>query len=92
MVAVGTTVVRALEACALEHGAELAAVEEGETSLVIGAQLQPRVVTGLLTGMHPAGTSHFELLQAFAPRALLERANMYAEQAGYLQHEFGDSS
>jgi S-adenosylmethionine:tRNA ribosyltransferase-isomerase len=92
VIAAGTTVVRALEACALEHGPELAPIEEAETSLVIGPQLKPRVVGGLLTGIHPAGTSHFELLQAFAPRALLERANMYAEQAGYLQHEFGDSS
>jgi S-adenosylmethionine:tRNA ribosyltransferase-isomerase len=92
VVAAGTTVVRALEACALAHGAELAPTAEAETTLVLGPRFELQVVNGLLTGMHPAGTSHFELLQAFAPRALLERANVYAEQSGYLQHEFGDSS
>jgi S-adenosylmethionine:tRNA ribosyltransferase-isomerase len=41
--------------------------------------------------MHSRGTSHFALLEAFAPRALLERALEHAERAGYLEHEFGDS-
>jgi S-adenosylmethionine:tRNA ribosyltransferase-isomerase len=45
----------------------------------------------LLTGLHEPGTSHFSLLEAFAPRALLERSFRHAEREGYLQHEFGDS-
>ena len=52
---------------------------------------RPRVVDGLLTGVHQPGESHFDLLQAFAPEALLRRALAHAEQEGYLAHEFGDS-
>lgn len=89
VLAVGTTVVRALESSALEHGRVSAGA--GEARLVIGPGFRPRVVDGLLTGMHEPGTSHFALLSAFAPRALLERALAVAERAGYLQHEFGDS-
>ena len=90
VIAAGTTVVRALEACALAHGPELAA-GEAEATLVLGPSFAPQVAGGLLTGMHPQGTTHFELLQAFAPRSVLEHANAHAEREGYLQHEFGDS-
>jgi S-adenosylmethionine:tRNA ribosyltransferase-isomerase len=48
-------------------------------------------VDGLLTGIHEPGTSHFELLAAFAPRALLDAALGHAAAEGYLGHEFGDS-
>ena len=40
---------------------------------------------------HQPRESHFDLLQAFAPEALLRRALAHAEQEGYLAHEFGDS-
>jgi len=49
------------------------------------------VVDGLLTGTHEPSASHFALLHAFAPAALLARASEHAERAGYLTHEFGDS-
>jgi CheY-like chemotaxis protein len=52
----------------------------------------PRLVDGLLTGLHEPGESHFELLQAFAPRDLLEEALAHAAREGYLGHEFGDRS
>jgi len=89
VVAVGTTVVRALEASAAEHGEPRAGA--GEAKLVLGPGFVPRVVTGLFTGMHPEGTSHFALMTAFAPRELLERAMQHAEREGYLEHELGDS-
>lgn len=89
VVAAGTSVVRALEASTDRHG-KLEA-RAGQTSLRLGADYRPRIVSGLLTGMHEPGTSHFELLQAFAPRELLLTATAYAAQVGYLQHEFGDS-
>jgi len=89
IVAVGTTVTRALESSAAEHGR--LEPGEGEARLVLGPGFRPRITTGLLTGMHSRGTSHFALLEAFAPRALLERALEHAEHAGYLEHEFGDS-
>jgi S-adenosylmethionine:tRNA ribosyltransferase-isomerase len=89
IVAVGTTVTRALESSAAEHGR--LEPGEGEARLILGPGFRPRITTGLLTGMHSRGTSHFALLEAFAPRALLERALEHAERAGYLEHEFGDS-
>lgn len=91
VVAAGTTVVRALESAALERADGALEAHEGEAKLVIGPGFRPRVVDGLLTGMHAPGTSHFALLEAFAPRALLEQASDHAERAGYLEHEFGDS-
>jgi S-adenosylmethionine:tRNA ribosyltransferase-isomerase len=89
VLAVGTTVVRALESSALRDGRVHAG--EGEASLVIGPGFVPRATDGLLTGLHEAGTSHFALLEGFAPRGLLERGLTHAASAGYLQHEFGDS-
>ncbi len=91
VVAVGTTVVRALEGAAAAGEGRLHP-GPGVTDLRIGAAYRPRVVDGLLTGIHEPGTSHFALLTAFAPTALLERAYQYAEAAGYVGHEFGDSS
>jgi S-adenosylmethionine:tRNA ribosyltransferase-isomerase len=89
VVAIGTTVTRALEAAALTHGRLIAG--EGEATVVLGPGFRPRVVDGLFTGMHARGTSHFALLRAFAPEELLERAAAHAEYEGYLEHEFGDS-
>lgn len=89
VIAVGTTVVRALESSASRHGSPRAGTAEAE--LRLGPGFVPRVVSGLLTGMHEPGTSHFELLEAFAPRTLLDRAAELAARHGYLQHEFGDS-
>jgi S-adenosylmethionine:tRNA ribosyltransferase-isomerase len=88
VVAVGTTVVRALESAARARGGLLAG--EGHATLVLGPRFERRVVSGLLSGLHEEGTSHFALLEAFADRALLARANRHAAGAGYLQHEFGD--
>jgi S-adenosylmethionine:tRNA ribosyltransferase-isomerase len=91
VIAVGTTVARALEGCAALHHGELVA-GAGITDLILHGGFRPKVVDGLLTGMHDPTESHFELLSAFAPEALLRRAHAHAEEAGYLCHEFGDSS
>ncbi|HYV65142.1 MAG TPA: S-adenosylmethionine:tRNA ribosyltransferase-isomerase [Myxococcales bacterium] len=90
VLAVGTTVVRALEGAALRNGGRLAA-SAGETDLVVGPGYRPAVVDGLLTGVHEKGASHYALLHAFAPAGLLERAHEHSERGGYLTHEFGDS-
>jgi S-adenosylmethionine:tRNA ribosyltransferase-isomerase len=90
VVAVGTTVVRALEGRAAQGGGRLEP-GEGVTDLLLGPGFVPRVVDGLLSGMHEPGTSHFTLLQAFAPPELLRAASVLAESRGYLGHEFGDS-
>lgn len=88
VVAVGTTVVRALESVAVTG------VTEGWTDLVLGPDRPARVVDGLLTGLHEPEASHLRLLQAVAGRGLVERA--YADVTGpgapaYLWHELGDS-
>jgi S-adenosylmethionine:tRNA ribosyltransferase-isomerase len=88
VVAAGTSVVRALESAAGRHGPR---ASTGVTNLRVGPEYQPRVVDGLLTGIHEPGTSHFELLQAFAPREALDAALAFAEAHGYLGHEFGDA-
>jgi S-adenosylmethionine:tRNA ribosyltransferase-isomerase len=63
----------------------------GITDLKIDACLRPRIVDALLTGMHEPTSSHFQLLQAFAPAALITGAYAEAARAGFLEHEFGDS-
>lgn len=88
VIAVGRSVARGLEGRALEHG-KLAA-GEGSTRLRIGPGYRRQIVDGLFTGMHEPTESHYALLAAFAPRALLDRARAEAEAAGYLGHEHGD--
>ena len=90
VVAVGTSAVRALEGAAARHGGRLAA-DAGETDLLLGPGFRPRVVDGLLTGVHETTVSHYALLRAFASDELLSRATAHSARAGYLSHEFGDS-
>jgi S-adenosylmethionine:tRNA ribosyltransferase-isomerase len=90
VVAVGTTVTRALEGAAAIGGGRLVA-GIGTTDLHLGPRTRRNVVDGILTGAHDAGTSHFRLLEAFAPPPLLSRAHDLAEASGYRSHEFGDA-
>jgi len=91
VVAVGTTVVRALESAAA--GGRVHATT-GWTSLVLGPGRPATVVGGLLTGLHEPEASHLDLLAAVAGPGLVSRA--YADitgagAPGYLWHEFGDT-
>jgi S-adenosylmethionine:tRNA ribosyltransferase-isomerase len=89
VVAVGTTVVRALEQAAA--GAGLVRAGAGLATQRIGAATRLRVVDALLSGTHEPGTSHYELLRAFTDDATLRRADGELEARGYRTHEFGDS-
>lgn len=89
VVAVGTTVVRALESAARDHGT-VAAVG-GWTDLVVTAERGVRAVDGLITGWHDPDASHVELLEAVGGRDLIERSYAEALAAGYRRHEFGDA-
>jgi S-adenosylmethionine:tRNA ribosyltransferase-isomerase len=80
VIAVGTTVVRALES---EH-------DEGWTDLVIGPDTPIESLDGLLTGFHDSDSSHLSMLEAISGRELLERSYAEAAERGYLRHEFGD--
>jgi S-adenosylmethionine:tRNA ribosyltransferase-isomerase len=88
VVAVGTTVVRALETVADADGT--VAPGEGRTSLVVTAQRGLRAVDGLLTGWHEPEASHQLMLEAAAGTELLGRSYQAAAARGYLWHEFGD--
>jgi S-adenosylmethionine:tRNA ribosyltransferase-isomerase len=88
VVAVGTTVVRALESAADADG--LVIPTRGWTDLVITAERGVRVVDGLLTGFHEPAASHLAMLAAIAGPAHLEQAYRAALAGGYLWHEFGD--
>ncbi len=89
VVAVGTTVTRALESAA--DGDGIARAASGWTELVLGPQRPARVVDGLITGWHAPGASHLRLLQAVAGAELVAQAYDEALRERYLWHEFGDS-
>jgi len=94
VIAVGTTVVRALEGAAaagrLRAGAGSTGIA-GVTDLRIAPGFRLRVVDGILSGTHAAGESHYALLSAFADRGLLERAIAVADARGFQTHELGDA-
>jgi S-adenosylmethionine:tRNA ribosyltransferase-isomerase len=87
VIAVGTTVVRALESAV--SGGEAAAAS-GWTDLIVTPERGVAVVDGLVTGFHEPEASHLDLLRAFADDALLQSTYAHALGAGYLWHEFGD--
>jgi S-adenosylmethionine:tRNA ribosyltransferase-isomerase len=89
VIAVGTTVTRALETVAAPHG-EVAAAS-GWTSLTITPERGVRAVDGLITGWHEPDASHLQLLEALGGRALVERSYAEAIALRYRWHEFGDS-
>jgi S-adenosylmethionine:tRNA ribosyltransferase-isomerase len=89
VVAVGTTVVRALETVAQPDGSIEAAA--GWTNLVITPQRGLWLVDGMITGWHEPEASHLEMLEASAGPELLARSYDAALECGYLWHEFGDS-
>jgi len=87
VIAVGTTVLRALES-AVEDGEVIAA--SGWTDLVIDAQHCVRTIDGILSGFHDSNATHIWALRAFLDRNLLESAYDEAAQHAYYYHEFGD--
>ncbi|MGH9069451.1 MAG: S-adenosylmethionine:tRNA ribosyltransferase-isomerase [Acidimicrobiales bacterium] len=89
VVAVGTTVVRALETVADVGGR--AHPGAGWTELVVTPERGVRVVDGLVTGWHEPRASHLDLLEGVAGRSLLEASYRAALDQGYLWHELGDS-
>jgi S-adenosylmethionine:tRNA ribosyltransferase-isomerase len=90
VVAVGTTVVRALETVTDEAGNVHPG--EGTTDLVLGAERGLRATDGLITGWHEPRSSHLRLLEALTGHDFLEKVYEVAVEHGYLWHEFGDSA
>jgi S-adenosylmethionine:tRNA ribosyltransferase-isomerase len=88
VIAVGTTVVRALETVALPFGHVEA--DTGWTRHVVTPARGVRVVDGLLTGWHEPDASHLLMLEAIGGRTLIDDSYREAREHGYLWHEFGD--
>ncbi len=90
VIALGTTVTRALE-----HAAQRGRLQAGRG--VATQRLGPQhrgwlqVVDAIVSGTHEPGSSHHGLLHAFAPAALMQRVDRTLEAHGYRTHEFGDS-
>ncbi len=94
VVAIGTTVVRALE-----HSA-MAAALKGSPYISPGAAIaiqkiaagtRLRIVDAIVSGVHEPATSHYQLLRAFADDKTLKEADALMRARGYRTHEFGDS-
>ena len=89
IVAVGTTVVRALEAASHAGGGVAAGHGVARGRISKGSKLA--VADFLLTGVHEPGDSHFELLRAFADDLVLARMSERLNECRFQGHDFGDS-
>lgn len=89
IVAIGTTVVRALEHATTPAGDVQAGY--GVATQRISAETPLHVVDAIVSGVHEPATSHYQLLSAFTDAATLRRADNALEASGYRTHEFGDS-
>lgn len=89
IVAIGTTVVRALEHAAQHDG--IVGPGDGLATQRIDGATALRVVDAIITGTHEPGTSHYELLGAFASSETLQRLDRELTVRDYRTHEFGDS-
>jgi S-adenosylmethionine:tRNA ribosyltransferase-isomerase len=89
IIAIGTTVVRALEHAATGRGSVTAGPGVATQRITATSRLQ--IVDAIVSGVHEPATSHFQLLNAFASRSTLEEADAAMSARGYRTHEFGDS-
>jgi S-adenosylmethionine:tRNA ribosyltransferase-isomerase len=87
IVAIGTTVVRALE-----HAGRSGRVKAGPgvANQRIGPQSRLNVVDAIVSGTHDVASSHYQLLGALARADVLQQADDEMLARGYLTHEFGD--
>jgi S-adenosylmethionine:tRNA ribosyltransferase-isomerase len=91
VIALGTTVVRALESTAVNRGPDgVLPPSAGWTHHVVTPETGLAVVDGLITGLHEPRSSHLHMLNAFAGEPLLRRCYAAAVEYSYLWHEFGD--
>ena len=89
VVAVGTTVVRALESTVDRRGTVHPG--RGWTDLVVTPAEGVGAVDGLVTGWHEPEATHLAMLEAVAGREALVAAYELAFRRGLRWHEFGDS-
>jgi len=89
VIAIGTTVVRALEHASAHAGVVVPG--EGIADQRLGPSSRLRVVDAILSGTHEPGSGHYQLLRAFLDDATLAEVSAALEATGYRTHEFGDS-
>jgi S-adenosylmethionine:tRNA ribosyltransferase-isomerase len=89
VIAVGTTVVRALESSLDARSRVVAA--RGWTDLVVTQEQGVTSIDGILTGLHEPKSSHLAMLEAIAGARVVRESYAAALERGYLWHEFGDS-
>jgi S-adenosylmethionine:tRNA ribosyltransferase-isomerase len=90
IIAVGTTVTRALESAVSASG--LLEASSDWTDRVVTREHPPRIVDGLITGWHDPQASHLLLVESIAGEDLAQTAYDAAVENGYRWHEFGDSA
>jgi S-adenosylmethionine:tRNA ribosyltransferase-isomerase len=90
VVAVGTTVVRTLEAAALRTPSEPIAPLSGETEIFISPGFEFRIVGALLTNFHLPQSSLLMLVSAFAGRERVLAAYQHAVEREYRFFSYGD--
>ncbi len=88
VIAIGTTVVRALESVVGPR--RVVHAGEGWTDVVVTPERGASAVDGLLTGWHEPEASHLQMLEAVAGPDVLDVSYAAASAEGYLWHEFGD--
>ncbi len=88
ILAVGTTVARALESCAISGGMPV----HGRTDLYIKPGFRFRIIDGLITGLHEPDGSHVDMVSALIDESTLLSSYSLATELGYAWHEFGDLS
>ncbi|HET9341860.1 MAG TPA: S-adenosylmethionine:tRNA ribosyltransferase-isomerase [Candidatus Eremiobacteraceae bacterium] len=89
VIAVGTTVVRALESAST--GPSRVEAASGWTDLIVSPESPLRVVDGIITGLHEPRSTHLAMLEALAGAEHVDAAYRAALEGSYLWHEFGDS-
>ncbi len=90
IVAVGTTVVRTLEASAQAHGGQVVA-EQAATDLFLVPGSRFQVVTDLITNFHLPRSTLLMLVAAFAGRELVLETYAEAVRLGYRFYSYGDA-
>lgn len=88
VVAIGTSVVRALEHAASRGPIEQARHDRADQR--IGPHTTLAVVDVIVSGVHAPGSSHHQLLRAFTGDDVLARAERVLVERGFFTHEFGD--
>ncbi len=90
VIAVGTTVTRALETVASPDG--IVQSGQGWTELILGPDRPARAIDGLITGWHAPEASHLQLLGSVVGPDMVGNAYEAALESDYEWHELGDSS